>query len=225
MRGGPASLIDPDADPLPHQFVARCSSHRPPVRHYDSRVASLSVWDEFAFDPRSPQYGGLRASDADREVIHRALGGAYADGRLTREEFDQRSDAVLSARTLAELPALISDLVPVAGVPGRVPATTEDAAALQARAVAAYRSDVREAAWGFVSASIICWVIWGVTSGGGGFPWPVFVMLGTGLHLLRLLVMRGNEVEEQRRRLERKARTALEKQKQRELEPGGDDES
>jgi hypothetical protein len=58
-------------------------------------VASLSVWDEFAFDPRSSQYGALRASDADREVVHRALGSAYADGRLTREEFDQRSDAVL----------------------------------------------------------------------------------------------------------------------------------
>ncbi len=29
-------------------------------------------------------------------------------------------------------------------------------------------------------------------------------MLGTGLHLLRLLVMRGDQVEEQRKRLERK---------------------
>lgn len=193
------------------------------IHTYDSQVASPSVWDEFVFDPRSSQYGALRASDADREVVHRALGGAYADGRLTREEFDQRSDAVLSARTLAELPVLISDLVPVSGPPRRVPATTQDAAAIQAQAVAAYRSDVREAAWGFASASIICWVIWGVTSGVGSFPWPVFVMLGTGLHLLRLLVMRANEVEEQRRRLERKARKALSDQKRGELEPGDHD--
>lgn len=188
-------------------------------------MASVSVWDEFAFDPRSAQYGGLRASDADRDVVHRALGAAYADGRLTREEFDQRSDAVLSARTLAELPDLISDLVPVSGVPVRVPATTPDAAAIQARAVAAYRSDLREAAWGFVSASIICWVIWGVTSGGGGFPWPVFVMLGTGLHVLRLLVMRGEQIEEQRKRIERKANKPLEEHRRRELESGGDDTS
>lgn len=192
---------------------------------YHSRVAPLSVWDEFAFDPRSPQYGGLRASDADREIVHRALGSAYADGRLTREEFDQRSDAVLSARTLAELPVLILDLVPAPGPPGRVPAAVEDLAALEARAVAAYESDRREAAWGFVSASIICWVIWWVTSGGGGFPWPVFVMLGTGLHLLRLLVMRGSEVEERRKRLERKARKALQDQQRRQLEPGTNDES
>jgi DUF1707 SHOCT-like domain len=192
---------------------------------YDSWVASPFVWDEFAYDPRSPQYGALRASDADRDVVHRALGGAYADGRLTREEFDQRSDAVLRARTLSELPILIADLVPVTGPPTRLPATTGDAAALHARAVEAYRSDRREAAWGFVSASIICWVIWWVTSAGLGFPWPVFVMLGTGLHLLRLIVMRGNEVEQHRQRLERKARKALKDQQRPELEPGSEDES
>jgi hypothetical protein len=37
-------------------------------------------------------------------------------------------------------------------------------------------------------------------------------MLGTGLHLLRLLVMRADQVEEQRKRLERKERKALEQQ-------------
>ena len=68
-------------------------------------MASTSVWDEFEFDPRSPQYGPLRASDADRDVVHRLLGGAYADGRINREEFDERSEAVLGARTLAELPS------------------------------------------------------------------------------------------------------------------------
>lgn len=183
-------------------------------------MASTPVWDEFEFDPRSPQHATLRASDADRDVVHRVLGEAYADGRINREEFDQRSEAVLGARTLAELPVLMSDLVPVSGLPARRSGAAADPAALQARAVAAYRADVREAAWGFVSASIICWVIWGVTSA-GGFPWPVFVMLGTGLHLLRLLVMRGDQVEEQRKRLERKA---LEEQR-RSLESGSEDDS
>jgi hypothetical protein len=192
---------------------------------YHAGVASPSIWDAFAFDPRSAQYGGLRASDADREVVHGALGSAYADGRLTREEFDQRSDAVLRARTLAELPVLIQDLVPDPGPPGRLPVVAGDAAALEARAVAAYERDRREAAWGFVSASIACWVIWWVTSAGGGFPWPVFVMLGTGLHVLRLLVMRDNEVQERRKRLERKAGTAVADQRRGELESGSDDES
>jgi heme exporter protein D len=55
----------------------------------------------------------------------------------------------------------------------------------------------------------------------------VFVMLGTGLHLLRLIVMRGDEVQERRKRLERKerkARRALEGQQGRELGPGATDE-
>jgi hypothetical protein len=188
-------------------------------------VTPSSVWDEFAFDPRNAQYGQLRASDGDREIVHRALGSAYADGRLTREEFDQRSDAVLSARTLSELPALIHDLVPTPGPPASLPERAQDAEVLEARAVAAYESDRREAAWGFVSASIVCWVIWWITSGGGGFPWPVFVMLGTGLHLLRLIVMRGNEVQEQQRRLERKERKAVEGERGRELGPGANDEA
>jgi hypothetical protein len=187
-------------------------------------VASQSIWDEFALDPRSSRHAGLRASDSDREIVHRVLGGAYADGRLTRDEFDQRSDAALSARTLSELPVLIHDLIPDPGPVPRLPAMAEDHA-LEARAVAAYESDRREAAWGFVSASIVCWVIWGVTSGGGGFPWPVFVMLGTGLHLLRLLVMRGSEIEERRKRLESKANRAVADQERRELEPGTDDDS
>jgi Domain of unknown function (DUF1707) len=187
-------------------------------------VSSTAAWDEFEWDPRSAQHGSLRASDADREVVHRVLGGAYADGRITREEFDERSEAVLAARTLAELPPLISDLVPVAALPVRRAELAGDPAALQGQAVAAYRSDVREAAWGFVSASVVCWVIWGVTSGLGGFPWPVFVMLGTGLHLLRLLVMRGDQIEEQRKRLERKERKALEDQR-RSLDSGSDGDS
>ena len=187
-------------------------------------MVSTSVWDEFEFDPRSAQYGSLRASDADRDVVNRVLGSAYADGRIDREEFDQRSEAALGARTLAELPVLMTDLVPVSGLPARRSVAAQEPAALEARAVAAYRADVREAAWGFVSASIICWVIWGVTSA-GGFPWPVFVMLGTGLHLLRLLVMRADQVEEQRKRLERKERKALEDQQRRGLESGSGDDS
>jgi hypothetical protein len=180
------------------------------------------MWDEFAFDPRTTDNAAMRASDADRDVVHRLLGGAYADGRLTREEFDERSAATLGARTLGELPPLISDLVPVSPatrsvVPGA------DQAQLQARAVAAHRRDLREAVWGFISASLICWVIWGVTSGGAAFPWPVFVMLGTGLHALRLLVMRADQVEEHRKRLERKDRKALEQQQRREIESSGGD--
>jgi hypothetical protein len=39
----------------------------------------------------------------------------------------------------------------------------------------------------------------------GEFPWPLFVMLGTGLNVLRTLVMRGEMLAEETRRLEKKA--------------------
>lgn len=183
-------------------------------------MAATSVWDGFEFDPRRPQYAQLRASDADRDVAHVVLGRAYADGRLTREEFDQRSDAVLGARTLGELPVLLEDLVPMEGSQQSVAIRSGEVASIQDQAVARYRSSVREALWGFLSASIICWVIWGVT-GANAFPWPVFVMLGTGLNLGRMLVMRRETIDAECRRLERKAR---EDQTPRSLE-SGDDES
>ena len=53
----------------------------------------------------------LRASDRDRDVISDVLGTAYAEGRLTPAELDERSDAVAQARTLSELPAIIDDLI------------------------------------------------------------------------------------------------------------------
>jgi Domain of unknown function (DUF1707) len=52
----------------------------------------------------------LRASNADRDVAADILCAAVADGRLTLDELDNRLEDVLSARTLRELAALISDL-------------------------------------------------------------------------------------------------------------------
>ena len=77
-------------------------------------------------------------------------------------------------------------------------------ATLLEQATSEYVSDRRQALWGFLSASVICWVIWGVTMAPDGFPWPVFVMLGTGLNVLRTLVMRQDLIREELRRLERK---------------------
>ncbi len=181
------------------------------------------MWDEFEFDPRIAAHSAVRASDADRDVVHRLLGRAYAEGRLTRDEFDQRSDAVLSARTLGALPALLDDLVPVTGSAPASVGALAGSETFQERAVASYRSDLREAAWSFVSVSTVVWVIWAVI--GGGFPWPIFVMMATGLNVARMLVMRGDLIETERARLERKARKALEKTERRSLEPGDDDEA
>ncbi|HEU4907303.1 MAG TPA: DUF1707 domain-containing protein, partial [Propionibacteriaceae bacterium] len=52
----------------------------------------------------------LRASDDDRDAVLRALERNTAVGRLTLDEFDQRSTAALAAVTLDQLAALTSDL-------------------------------------------------------------------------------------------------------------------
>jgi hypothetical protein len=52
----------------------------------------------------------VRASDEDRERIAAALGGHYAAGRLTLEEFQGRLDRAYAAKTLGELSDLMTDL-------------------------------------------------------------------------------------------------------------------
>lgn len=53
---------------------------------------------------------GLRASHVDRDRVVELLRVAAGDGRLTAEEFDERLEAALTARTNSELSALTTDL-------------------------------------------------------------------------------------------------------------------
>lgn len=55
-------------------------------------------------------YGNMRASTADRERVIDVLKAAFAEGRLSHEEFEQRAGQAFSARTYAELGTLIADL-------------------------------------------------------------------------------------------------------------------
>jgi hypothetical protein len=52
----------------------------------------------------------MRATDADRDSVHAVLQSAYADGRLTWDEFDSRSTKLVAAKTYDELSALTRDL-------------------------------------------------------------------------------------------------------------------
>ena len=53
---------------------------------------------------------GPLASDAERERVVGALQRHFADGRLTAQEFSERLECVLRARTLRELYELTGDL-------------------------------------------------------------------------------------------------------------------
>ncbi len=61
--------------------------------------------------------GSYRASDADRDQVTEVLTTAYAEGRLTLEEHQERSQAALQARTFDDLTELTADLVPLQGLP------------------------------------------------------------------------------------------------------------
>lgn len=56
----------------------------------------------------------VRVSDADRDAVARLLAEAYADGRLTRSEHDDRLSRTLASRTVGDLAALTVDLRGVA---------------------------------------------------------------------------------------------------------------
>jgi hypothetical protein len=66
----------------------------------------------------------LRASDADRDQVAALLSAAYAEGRLTGEEHDERLAQVLAARTFDDLIPLTSDLVPLDPAPTTVSSPT-----------------------------------------------------------------------------------------------------
>ncbi len=52
----------------------------------------------------------IRASNPDREATLAILHDALAQGRITADEFAERSEAALAARTMGDLQPLVSDL-------------------------------------------------------------------------------------------------------------------
>jgi hypothetical protein len=62
--------------------------------------------------------GNVRIGDAERDSAAQALGEHFAVGRLDREEYDERMDAVLAARTWGDLAPVFRDLPsPTASAP------------------------------------------------------------------------------------------------------------
>ena len=128
----------------------------------------------------------MRASDADREAVAETLRDAHAEGRLTLEEFEERLDRTLAAKTLGELTMVTQDL------PASDAALEAPTAPLPAPATPySGRGHVRGlwAAWG--TAVIVCVGIWATTSMGHGHGqmmngrfWPIWVVGPWGAVLL-----------------------------------------
>jgi uncharacterized protein DUF1707 len=166
-------------------------------------VVVETFWESFRLDPRLDGNALMRASDADRELVRTVLVDSYGDGRLTREEYDERLNDLYGSRTLGELPALVADLI-VSGRPPAVPAPLHPADLdLRTRGARKWRRDVEESFAAFLFPSAICVVIWIVV--GGGFFWPVFPMVFLGLNLLKTVVQRESAIEREVARLEQQA--------------------
>ncbi len=165
-----------------------------------------SIWREFEHDPRDPQYAGMRASDRDRAVVHDVLASAYAEGRLDRDELDERTAAVTAAKTYAELLPPIRDLTADAAP---VPFTAAPSGDLERQARLYYGDKLREAFFGFLIPNLIVWAIW-LMAGAEGFVWPIFVLIPTGANLARVVAGRRSIIEDRVQKLQRRQAKALE---------------
>jgi hypothetical protein len=179
------------------------------VAPYDESVttgSSGNLWRRFEHDPRDPAYAGMRASDRDRAVVHDVLADAYAEGRIDRDELDERTGQVDAAKTYRELLPPIEDLMADA-VPARfATAPPED---LRRQAEQYYRDKLRDTFFEFLITNLICWAIWFMT-GHDYFIWPVFVTIPTLLHLLQVGGNKRRTIEGRIEKLERKRAKALE---------------
>ena len=70
-------------------------------------------WKQFSADPRAEHHRYLRASDQDRNLVLDVLGAAFADGKLNRAEFEDRTQSALTAATLGQCLSLLADLAPI----------------------------------------------------------------------------------------------------------------
>lgn len=178
----------------------------PPDHTYTVTMSQfIDPWASFAHDPRDPELASLRAGDADRELVRGVLASAYAEGRLSRTEFDQRSDQVGAARLMGDLPPLMRDLVPPrpTAVAPLVSASDEE---IRLAALDVYAATRRQGVLTFLGPSIICWAIWGAIALGSGaqFPWPLIVMAATLVGLLRTVVQKQALIADEVQRLEKK---------------------
>ena len=116
----------------------------------------------------------LRAGDEDRDRTIARLREAFAEGRLTQDEFDGRMGEAAVARTMGDLAVLTADLPLVASTPP---------APVSAGTVAAADDEERDklrkgwAAWAGVSVMVnVIWLGTWISEGDPVAYWPIWVM-------------------------------------------------
>jgi hypothetical protein len=164
-----------------------------------------TLWGRFEHDPRDPAYAGVRASDRDRAVVQDALSAAYAEGRLDRDELDERTSQVDGAKTYGALLPPLLDLAADAAVPAL---TLASRSSLERQAQGYYREKLTEAFMAFLIPNLIVWTIWFFS--GHGFPWPIFVLVAMVGNLVRIGANKQSIIDARIEKLERRQAKALE---------------
>jgi len=158
-------------------------------------------------DPR------IRASDADRDRAAALLREHHAAGRLTAEEFHERLDQALTAKTLGEIDELLADLpvidlyeLPDASLRRSPPRRGQSLLpADEGRGGRRQRwpgprgpgglpsGTVAIAAWAAVTALLVwIWAVGAVVAGGTWFPWWALITVPW----IWVLVRRGQDGRE-----------------------------
>jgi hypothetical protein len=131
-------------------------------------------------DPR------IRASDADRDRAAALLREHHAAGRLTAEEFHDRMNQALEAKTLGELDELLADLPPIdlyrlphesigRTPPGSRRSLTPDGPDGLTKFTP---GTLAMGAWAVVASSLVAiWAVAAVVGGGTWFPWWAVIVL------------------------------------------------
>jgi hypothetical protein len=133
-------------------------------------------------DPR------IRASDADRDRAAALLREHHAAGRLDAEEFHDRMNKALDAKTLGELDELMTDLpaidlyqLPDASLRRRPVSRQSLLPADQGGSGSPVRfspGTVAMGAWAVVTSALVAlWAVMAVVGGGTWFPWWALIAI------------------------------------------------
>jgi Domain of unknown function (DUF1707)/Domain of unknown function (DUF4190) len=130
MNDNDSTLI-PDNDALPPADQSRRIAGQERGRQTTAPRVIQSVGRTWASAAGSER-GKMRAADADRDRVVEFLNTAYSEGRLSKDEYDDRLESALSARTYADLDQLVTDL-PTARATMATPAAKTSVVTLAAK--------------------------------------------------------------------------------------------
>lgn len=123
----------------------------------------------------------MRAGDEDRDRTVTLMREAYAEGRLTNDEFQQRMAQAQQSKTFGELAALVSDLPVRPPTPASVAVPTPTPSPASSVAVPEPDEHGLRNGWlSWLGVSVLVNVIWAATwisnPSDPPYYWPIWVM-------------------------------------------------